>query len=454
VSRRKQIAAILSGIFLLSIAWGLLVLAKTLLKTNENNNLNYLPEEVSFAVRLDGRELVEKTLFSVFIESKDEEVLEMIQALLKEETAKESEFRNLGIDYLSDILLFRMNIENRTIPGILFNVSNPGLFKKGLEDAPAAYGCAQDVGMVLFDDATQPLGKDRLMVYADRMLRKPTNTVEKLEIVHHQSGTFFEIFSNGSLFNDNGNIERSDIHFGLDDRMLFINGKLLLNKERASKISYLRKTLQPDGFHFSGTQLPEALNDSLKNWLGQLKINVPSIQTLSLNLRGTKIINHSSGFFVVPQMELYLQTARPFDIDKLLSDKKLQTYFDYEKDSSFISFQEERLYYTQLSPTEVYIGVTPAPKWKKHTGKELLVVSGNLKPLMKIEGGGLMTSFLEMIPEYRASKQLSEHIDRFELQMRRSGSNHALMQGKMVFGNHYHPMNELIKFLLTGEFLQ
>ena len=173
------------------------MLAKTLLKTNENNNLNYLPEEVSFAVRLDGRELAEKTLFSVFIESKDEEVLEMIQALLKEETAKESEFRNLGIDYLSDILLFRMNIENRTIPGILFNVSNPGLFKKGLEDAPAAYGCAQDVGVVLFDDATQPLGKDRLMVYADRMLRKPTNTVEKLEIVHHQSGTFFEIFSNG-----------------------------------------------------------------------------------------------------------------------------------------------------------------------------------------------------------------------------------------------------------------
>ena len=115
MSRRKQIAAILSGIFLLSIAWGLLVLAKTLLKTNENNNLNYLPEEVSFAVRLDGRELAEKTLFSVFIESKDEEVLEMIQALLKEETAKESEFRNLGIDYLSDILLFRMNIENRTI---------------------------------------------------------------------------------------------------------------------------------------------------------------------------------------------------------------------------------------------------------------------------------------------------------------------------------------------------
>jgi hypothetical protein len=107
-----------------------------------------------------------------------------------------------------------------------------------------------------------------------------------------------------------------------------------------------------------------------------------------------------------------------------------------------------------LSPNEVYIGVTPAPKWKQHTGKELLVVSGNLKPLMKIEGGGLMTSFLEMIPEYRASKQLSEHIDRFELQMRRSGSNHALMQGKMVFGNHYHPMNELIKFLLTGEFLQ
>ena len=445
---------ILTGIFLLSISWGLLILAKTLLKTNENNNLHYLPENVSFAVRLDGRELAEKTLFSVFIESKDEEILEMIQTLLKEKTAEDSEFSNLGIDYLSDILLFRMNIENRTVSGILFNVSNPGLFKKGLEDGPAAYACVQDVGIVLFDDATHPIGKDRMMTYADQMLRKPTETIEKLEIVHHQSGTFFEIFSNGSLFNDNGKIERSDIHFGLDNRMLFINGKLLLNPDRSDKITYLRKTLKPNGFHMSGTQLPVSLNDSLKKWLAPYNVNLPEIQTLSLNLRGTKIINHSSGFFVIPQMELYIKTSQSFDIEKLLCDKKLKAYFDYEKDSNCIRFQDERLYYHQVSSTEFYIGVTPNPIWKKHTGKELLIVNGNLKPLMKIEGGGLMTSFLEMIPEYRASKQLSDHIDRFELTMRRSGNKHALLQGKMVFGDDYHPMNEIIKFLLTGEFVQ
>ena len=236
--------------------------------------------------------------------------------------------------------------------------------------------------------------------------------------------------------------------------MLFINGKLLLNPDHSDKITYLGKTLQPDGFHLSGTQLPVSMNDSLRKWLTPYNINLPQIQTLSLNLRGTKIINHSSGFFVIPQMELYVKTAHSFDIEKLLSDKKLQTYFDYEIDSNCIRFQDERLFFDQLTPTEFYIGVTPKPKWTKHSGKELLIVKGNLKPLMKIEGGGLMTSFLEMIPEYRASKQLSDHIDRFELTMRRTGNKHALLQGKMVFGDDYHPMNEIIKFLLTGEFVQ
>jgi len=450
---RKQISLIVIGVFLLSISWGLLILAKTLLKTNENNNLNYLPEDVSFAVRLDGRELAEKTLFSVFIESKDEEVLEMIQTLLKEKTSTESEFRNLGIDYLSDIVLFRMSIENKLISGILFNVSNTGLYKKGLKDSPTAYACNEDVGVVLVDNDETPLGKERLTLYAERMLRKPTNAISSLEIVNHQSGTFFEIFSNGTLFNDNGIIEQSDIHFGLDDSMLFINGKMKLNPGSSNKLNYLDKTLVPQGFHFSATQLPKPLNDSLKSWIKPFGCNLSEIQALSLNLHGTKIINHSSGFFVVPQMELYIKTTYATNIRELISNPKLQSYFDYEIDSNCIRFQNEKLFYAQLSPTEFYVGINSKPHWEQQTGKSLVLINGNLKPLMKIEGGGLMTSFLEMIPEYRASKSLSEHIDRFELTMRHSEKHYALLQGKMIFGDHYHPMNELIKFLLTGEFV-
>jgi hypothetical protein len=453
VSRRKQIGFILIGIFLLSLSWLLLILAKTLLKTNENNNLNYLPEKVTFALRLDGRELAEKTLFSVFIESKDEEVLELIRTLLKEETSKESEFRNLGIDYLSDILFFRINLENRKVSGMLFNVSNPGLFKKGFKDTPIAHACNEDVGVVLLDNDDRPVGKDQLNAHAERMLRKTTSTITDLEIVHNQSGTFFEFFSNESIFNDNGIIERSDIHFGLDDQKLFINGKMNLNKERSNKFNYLQKTLRPEVFHFSGTQLPQILNENLLRWLHKYHYQLPNIRSISMNFRGTKILNNSSGFFVLPQMDLYLKTANPIDLAELVSNKELKAYFDYDIDSGSIRFQDERLYFKQLSPTEIYLGVTEIPNWKEHHTKELLILSGNIKPLMKIEGGGLMTSFLEMIPEYRASKQLSEHIDCFEFKMRHSGSSHALLQGKIVFKEGYHPMNEIIKFLLVGEFL-
>jgi hypothetical protein len=453
VSKWKQIGIVVTGIFLLSLSWGLLILAKTLLKTNENNNLNYLPENVSFAVRLDGRELAEKTLFSVFIESKDEQVLGMIQKLLKEKTSEKSEFRNLGIDYLSDILIFKMSLENRQVSGMLFNVSNLGLFKKGLHDTQVAFACNEDVGVVLFDDNVRPIGLDRLNVYADRILRKPSSTIADLEIVHHQSGTFFEIYSNGSLFNDNGIIERSDIHFGLSDRMLFLNGKMKLPISRSQKLNYLQKTLLPDGFHLSCSQLPQVLNDSLKSCLHNYDCKIPDIRSLSLNFLGTKIINHSSGFFVVPQMELYIKTATPFNITNFISNKKLNKSFDYQIDSSSIRFQNERLYFNQLSPTEIYIGISENPNWKNNKEKEFIVVKGNVKPLLKIEGGGLMISFLEMIPGFRASKELSEHIDRFELTVRHSDRSKALIQGKMVFEEPYYPMNEIIKFLLTGEFI-
>ncbi|MFO0495127.1 MAG: hypothetical protein ACK50Y_06305, partial [Flavobacteriia bacterium] len=85
----KIFISVLTGIFTLLIAWMLLFTTKTLLESNKNNNLNYLPEKANFAVRLDGRELAEKTLFSVFIESKDEALLKMIRETIEKQTEKE-----------------------------------------------------------------------------------------------------------------------------------------------------------------------------------------------------------------------------------------------------------------------------------------------------------------------------------------------------------------------------
>jgi hypothetical protein len=450
VGKGKQILTLFAGVLLLLVMWAIVISAKTLLMTNENNNLLYLPENVNYAIRIDGRELAEETLFSIFMESKDEQVLELILEKVRNQDDAQKEFSNLGIDYLSDIVVFQMTIEGRNIDGFLFNVSNPGLFKKGFEESNAAIACSEDVGVVLLDDSKAPLGEERLGRISERMLSKPSNAIDAYDITRKRSGTFFETFTKGSLFNQESIFGRSNIHFGLNDLALFMNGRLELKS--GPKVRTLNKVLEPKGFHFSGTQLPEIAQDSLKRWLGSFGVKSPEIKSVSFNLLGTNIVNHSSGFFIVPQMELLIETQKNFSIEKLIDNKKIAYYFDFERDSNSVRIQDQRIYFKQLSENSFYLGITENPTLWSGSKNELLKVRGNLKPWTNISGGGLVSAFLELIPEYRASKVLSDHIDQFDVTIKTEGK-YAYLKGRMLFGEKYHPLNELIKFLLLGEFL-
>ncbi len=438
---------------MITLTWVILIFTKTVLSTNQNKNLYYLPENVTYAVRIDGRALAEKTLFSVFIESKDEEVLEMIRALFKQKAYKENEFRNAGIDYLSDILFFEMNLQSEPISGILFNVSNPGLFKKGLKNSSKSYACNGDVGVILFDNLSHPFGKEELTLHAEHILRNKTAAIRSMSMLHSQSGSCFEVFSKGSFVSIKSAYKQSNIHFDLDDRNIYVRGKLLLNKNNASGDTFLTKTLKPDGFHFSGTRLPALVSDTVNHWLKQFGCKLPFVTSVSMNLTGTKVINHSSGFFVVPQMDLFVETSSPIDIEKFLQNEKLRSYFDYQKDSNCIRIQEERLYFKQITETSFYLGKSASPDFISHSGKTILTMKGDVQSILKIEGSRLVSSFLEMIPEYRASKQLTEHVDKFDLSLRQSPVGPIIMRGSMTFKKGYYSINEIIRFLLLGEFI-
>jgi hypothetical protein len=452
VSKNKQIFFILTSLFLITLSWGILTFVKTLLSEKQNNNLNYLPENINFAVRINGKELAKKTLFSVFIESKDEEVFEKIRTFFKQQTYKKNEFRNAGIDFLSDILFFRTSVQNRQVSGLIFNVSNTGLFKKSFEYSSKCFACKGDVGVILFDDATHPIGKEKLTLYAKQMLRKKSNVSSSANFLLHPSKSCFEVLSREEQSDKKSPFKETAIHFNLNDKNIYVLGNLLLNKEQWSNTTYLTKSLKPDGFHLSGTHIPTLFSDTINFWLKQFDCKLPYIKSVSLNFRGTKIINHSSGFFVVPQMDLMAETSRPVDIERILENEKLKSFLQYQKDSNYIRFQEERLYFKQLSETSFYIGRSVTPMFTTNSSNALLTIKGDIRSILKVEGNHLISSILEMIPEYRASNQLTEHVDKFDLTVRRSHGGHAQLKGEIRFKQTYYSINEIIKFLIIGEF--
>lgn len=450
---RKAFISFVSIALLLVMAWVFLFFNQAVLEENSNHNLAHVPSNATFAVRIDGRELAEKTLFSVFLESKDEEIITLLQETFTKNIQKEDQFKNFGIDFLSDIVVFEIPYKQTFVQGFLVNVGNERLFRKNMSNSKNIFACKDAVGVVF---STKTLGKRLLKSDLKSLATKIVNTADDKSLngfaKKRGSGKFIEMSTKGLLLGETSYFGQSNILFELQNNELLLSGKFSLN-QKISKQS-CKKILRPKGLHVSTTLIPNNLNDSLNNWLTQFRLRIPAIKEMSMNFMGTKVINHSTGFFVVPQMELLIECEHPIDVAQLFANDELVSYFDYTLENGAVRFQDERLYFKQLTATSFYLGITKDPNIQNNNSKDLITIQGQLKPMTRIEGGGMMTAFLEMVPLYRASKNLANHTETIHLSISKSSSKEAELKGKLKFPEGYYPMNEIMKFLLVSQMME
>lgn len=437
---------------LLVLAWSFLFFNQAVLEENSNHNLAHVPANATFAIRIDGRELAEKTLFSVFLESKDEEIISLLQETFTKNIQKDDQFKNFGIDFLSDIVVFEVPYKQTFVQGILVNVGNERLFSKNMTNSKNIFACKDKVGVIF---SAKNVSNKILKADLQNFARKIINTADDKTLYgfaeKRGSGKFIETSSKGFLLGETSYFGRSNILFELQNNELLLSGKFSINQKNIPKSC--KKILRPKGLHVSTTLIPDNLNDSLNKWLSQFQLSIPVIKELSVNFMGTKVINHSTGFFVVPQMELLIECEQAIDVQQLFNSEKAGTYFDYSLEDAAIRFQDERLYFKQLSPTSFYLGISKEPTILNNPNKDLLSIQGELKPLTQIEGGGMMTAFLEMVPLYRASKNLANHTESIHLTISNSSSKEAQLKGNLSFQEGYYPMNEIMKFLLVSQLI-
>ena len=451
---RKSFFQFLSIFVLLVFAWLLLFFNQAILAEKSNNNTLHVPDNASFAIRIDGRELAEKSLFSVFLESKDEVVISLLQQSVSKNLKNEGQFKNYGIDYLSDIVAFELPYKNTFIQGILVNVNNKQLFNKNLNGSKSVFAYHDGVGVIFnYSNFNDQISIIELKKIADNIVKTPSKNASGNFIAHHGTGKFIETFSRGSYFGKASYFSKTNALFELQENSLLLSGKLEINLKSPSEIRTLSKIIEPKGIHFSSTIIPTLLADSLNGWLKQFSLKIPSIKTISMNLIETKIINHSSGFFVIPQIELFINFDKNFSIQEFLSSPELITYLAYSLQKNHISFQEEKLFFKQINSNSIYIGITENPTFKNINSNESVKIQGDLKSLTTIKGGGLMTAFLEMMPIYSASKNLVKHTESLNLSFVKTNKKNIDLKGELKFTKDHYPMNELIKFLLVSQLL-
>jgi hypothetical protein len=164
---------------------------------------------------MDGREIAEKTLFSVFLESKDEDVLELVQEMLRRDTKSDSKFKNYGIDYLSDIVLFQIPVGETTVEGLLVNVSNESLFTKNLKDSDNIFAVKEKVGVILTNPADKNIDGSELQRIAERIVSTEHDHKMAKFFANHDSGKFIETYNKGSFFGKTSLFGQTNVLFEL-----------------------------------------------------------------------------------------------------------------------------------------------------------------------------------------------------------------------------------------------
>ncbi len=443
----------LFGSLLLTV-WFSVYLCGILLSRAENKNIDLIPEDATFALRIDGEKISETTLFTVLLEAKDEEIIRLLTTTIKKRTSGEVDFKNPGINLLSDIVIFEAPFKGKQIRGVIFNLFNEQAFlnnfNKNLSSQQFCYAQG-NIGVLLSVPQKSTHKKDELEIYAKHLFTQKTPSHQfnskQIEKIH-----FAELHLHKALKNNNREHHEIDLSFDYKGQSFLLEGSMSNLSEFEEH--FLSHHLTPKGLHFTSRIFAQEWADSLKRMLSFLPVHLPEITAFSLNYEGANVVNHSSGFFVIPQIELVVQCKDEFSIHDLFAAGSLQSELDYKLLKNELWIQNERLYFKQLTPKSFYIGVHSAPDFANAEKSVILNIKGELKPLINIKGGGLMTAFLEMLPAFKASRILTESSEGIDLQITKTTKNSCRIQGELSFKDGHYPMAEVLRFFLVGQFIE
>jgi hypothetical protein len=446
----RKIKKLTATLFTLVMLWAAFFFGRLIFEISPSNNLNYIPEDSYFVARIDGRQLFEKGIKSIVLEE-DEDIVRLIEEIFQRKSGTE-EIEDLGIIYHSDIIFFNKEIDNERISGFIFNLSSEKNFSKNIEsilNSNQTFAYHNQVGVILgfVNKDSHSMSVQDLQIQADNILKATSSfDLAKLEMIDR---TVFRSWSSRGLIQEGEAISSTNLSFKVEDTEINVDGSVELKE---SAVSDELKTLAKSHTHISSVVISEGMNDSINSFLIDLGLPETRVSAISLNYQGTEIVEEPS-FFIVPLIDLLITTSEPYDLNSALDTLGLYDD-DIEVLSNHFVYGGKSFYFDQLNDHQFYIGITKKPKYSERKKNILFEVNGSLAPLTSFYGKGMMRRFLELIPIYSASKDLTLKIEDVDIQLLDTGNNAGDIKGEIRFKKENFALNALVHFAIEGHIIK
>ncbi len=427
----------ISILFILAVLISGVITVLFIFSSGKTTNHRYIPSTANRIITIDGKMLFKKSASSIILKNDEQEVAKLIHDIISEPSDK-STMREAGIDFLSDIIFFTDFVGKAPINGLLLNLSNEeafNLYVVGLSDKQHFGFAKNKVGVLIFKSNNSSITNNELSKYAAALFdAAPSNYVTNED----------EVITYSYKETRNNKDAAGRITCSLTEQKIILSGQLTVSAEQEAQTSQLK----PDGFHLSTSLIPKWINDSLHKTLN----TSASIRSLSLNYFQATI-EETEKIHVSPQLDMCLSFSDSIDVNELFNNLIKKEIID-SANTKNIYIGQSSYYHHPIDEKTLYIGIHPFDSAKQNKTTAPLIISGNPEYLTKVGGTGIIRRLLTIIPAYSSSQYLASTISSINVTTNSTQNNTYNLSGSIDFKDEHRVLPELIRFLLTGQFIQ
>lgn len=410
------------------IGVSLFFLCKVIFYTPKNSIHAFIPGSSQFVCLVNTNTLMRTSIESALLNEQDKELLSLLQKQLDQTQSSDSKPKDPGIDIMGDIAFVNFGKGTRAL---LVDLKDAELFTSFCKENQLAFDHNTAIGVIFLKNSLK-----KGLFFKQNYRKIPSDGTPS-------RGTIAHLFVNSKL-------GKGTITLGIEGQTVRFKGVI----ENQHKITgTLLESSNRNGITISSAIVSDSMQEAWKGLLQQIGIRPFEINSFSLNYNGTKLVSHNEGTYVVPKIELIVETKRPTSIRNIMSAKKIRETLGYKLVGDSLVFGSDRLYMHQLSSNQFYLGEKKSFQ-PKAADKELLIhFGGELNSLLKIEGNDMINAFLSIIPLYTAGKNFTNHTKVINVSAKQKGKK-VIINGQLEFKKGHLPTNEFLKFVLSGQFFE
>lgn len=433
----KKIIQVLSALLLLGVFWIVFAVIQGLFERKISHHELYIPKNAQSVLEIKSEPLIKTFVQEVLLERR-------FSGKIDSYTSSSEGDESLGMDYLSTFYVFTIEENSKSLTGILVNILDDDQFiraMKSKQNVGAGFSVENGVGLMLYDMSENPMGTDKLNAIATRIietksgfdLKKLSGSTENSKLNYWQKEY---AFNDGSK-----SFKQLKLAMTLEGNTLKMKGDANFQSTPSRNYPILKKS----DLSIQSQFIPNKVNEFWESNMVDFGLKFPKMSYVSGNyhysepspIPDLKVLPHFDGIY---GFEENFQISIP--LIALSASEKINSLNLHS-----FNIGNKTIYYKQIDERTVYLGQS---KYNPETVTKnaLLEVSGDLKQLLEIRNGGMISRLLALSPEYNAAERFLSGIQSSEFYIRDKDGKTVDLSGEIEFKNGKSALNELMRLVL------